>query len=176
MLVPDSSAMQASGRAQASGRGEALGASWSLTRQSHQDFREYEVYSTSHTCFVLLTSHKLLNLTPFCLCLIPGVVPLEDLPVLTKAGVSCSLAEYRRRLGRQEAPRHDVAPTDLVVPCVDVPPPPYVESLKEDPFARNKDFQTQKEDVTPSRSPGYSREQSGDHRGGLLLYSDQPPY
>lgn len=121
-------------------------------------------------------STTLLDLTTFCLCLIPGVVPLEDLPVLTKAGVSCSLAEYRRRLRQQEPLRHDVAPTGLSVPCVDVPPPPYVEYLKEDPFARSKDSQAQKEDDAPGCSPGHSGEQSGDHRGELLLYPDQPPY
>ena len=101
-------------------------------------------------------------------------MPLEDIPVLTKQGVSCSLAEYRHHLrqkGRQSEPLGKTFnSTGVSIPCLDALPPPYVERLEDDPFSKSNASQQERSEVDAVRSgPGHNEEQTGSNPGKLSL-------
>jgi hypothetical protein len=81
-------------------------------------------------------------------------VPPEDLPVLTKNGVGCSLAEYQRQLRQLKS--HQLQSSRQRArdagPSTDVPPPPYVEDLQEDPAAKKSPIVTMDHQVLQSRA------------------------
>lgn len=105
----------------------------SRSRRLHsEDFEEYEQYSKSQWIDPPGGS-KLVFIVKL------HTVPLDELPVLTKQGIRCSLRDYTEGIRHERAgaqrpglatlPQFHGNPTD-------VPPPPYVECVENDISAR----------------------------------------
>lgn len=95
-------------------------------------------------------------------------MPLEDIPVLTKNGPRCSLAEYQRQLCQKQSRQLQSSRqvTNSAGPSTDVAPPPYVEDLLEDPAAKKPSMETIEQEVLQTRAGRIGTSE-------LLLFSGQ---
>jgi hypothetical protein len=96
-------------------------------RTCHHDFAEYEQYSESLSegISAYLSDPR------------PCLVPLSELPVLTRQGVSCSLRHYTDRIQQQSTEPYGGTSTSCSQSQgngTDLPPP-YVERIEDDSVA-----------------------------------------